>query len=220
MNYAEEMLARQVMLWRYICASLPMEKEDETQAASQKRLAFEEELCAVQGEQSGSEAGESGRLREDAPLDEAVRRAVLFTVDELRRGMDGRALSAAESTGSMTGYGGEAALRGGAFRAVDAQEADALMHALAEESVRRSGRRLSGHAEAAVHGAHTAAFGEAAADMGAVYAHSLQGEAANLYGALPASARETYAWNASAQEVSRRFERDSRRYDAAFTRYE
>ncbi|MBQ3497417.1 MAG: hypothetical protein IJA73_04730 [Oscillospiraceae bacterium] len=219
MNYAEEMLARQMMLWRSICALLPVEPEDEVQAASKKRLAFEEELRAAQSAQSSGEAVGNGRLRGGAPLDEAVRRAVLFALDELRYGTGERELSELGHLRGLMRYSGAAA-RGAASRAVDAQETDALARALLAESARRSVRGLSDHTGDAAYDTREMLHGAAAADAGAVYAAPLQGEAARPYSTPPAPVWEAYAWNVSAQEISRCFERDSRRYDAAFIRYE
>ena len=195
MNYAEEMLARQMLLWRSICASLPAETENEVQLSSKEALAFEEELRAVQGMRGADSVQEASVSRNTTVLDAIARHAVRAAVDLMRRDTGGHRRLAAENMRGLREYGGDDTWNSDGFHADVAQEADTLMRALAKESERRSTDISLRGAEAAANGAYVPAFGGAAVGETAVY-------------------------SVSAQEISRRFERDSRRYDAAFTRYE
>lgn len=236
MNYAEKMFARQMLLWQRICAALPAETEEEEKLFAKERLSFQEELRSAQKTRRMDSVRESDALQSDEALYDSawesdipqeekllydtVRHAVYAAMEEMRRGAGEGGFLAAEKTREAARRGTDKRVRGGTERAVDAWEADALMRALSKESMQRSANVPSRRAANAEHGAHTAAFGESAAGEDSLRFLPAYEETAHLYGVTSAAEWEMRAQGVTAQEVSRRFERDSRRYDAAFIRYE
>ncbi|MBQ2829501.1 MAG: hypothetical protein IJF15_00550 [Oscillospiraceae bacterium] len=220
MNYAEEMLARQQALWRCICALFPAQTEDEVRQKSKDGLFFGEELRAAQELRDTAFVQERGLLHDASVQREAARRAAYAVMGEMQRGAAERDYSTAERARDLMRSGIAEQLHGGIRRAGDAREMDALMRALSEESAQRSARMMPDGAQGMAGGARAVGFDEAGAGEAAAYFASAYGQAKELYGVPLAMAQEMHTQGVFAQEVSRRFERDSRRYDAAFTRYE